>query len=437
MAEHRPGGRSIRGATAAFLTALLVLGGTGAVTASAAGGTAAPAGADLPHPIGISAGRSFSCAIISDGTVWCTGANNGGQLGRGNTVDSAVPVQVKRRNTGLKPPVPLTKVVAVASGVEHNCALREDTSVWCWGRNYFGSLGDGTDTRRTTAVQVKKMNGDPLLNVVAVGAGAISSCAVTSGGAGWCWGDTNAAGVGDGTGEASFRAVRVKKTGDTFLTGVAEMDGGAYHICARTTDGAAWCMGSNSAGAIGDGTSQNRSRFTRVEKAGGGFLENVISISAGGETSCAVVSGGATFCWGTAMGTGTGPSDTTTDIRRATAVRTSAQATLSGRVAVSVGHDFGCALGADDGVRCWGRNDYGQVANGTKTTADYAVVAEKSGATPLSGVISLSAGGNHVCVTGTDLLNRCSGYNDLGALGDGTKITRTRAVPMVASWIFQ
>lgn len=437
MRVHRPTGRSIGGPAAAALAVLLVLAGTGAVAAREPVGGATPAGADLPHPVGISAGRSFSCAIISDGTVWCTGENNGGQLGRGNTTDSAVPVQVKRRTSGLKPPVPLTKVTAVASGVEHNCAIREDTSVWCWGRNYFGSLGDGTTMRRTTAIQVRKMNGDPLLNVVAIGAGAISSCAVTSGGAGWCWGDTNAAGVGDGTGEARSRAVRVKKTGDTYLTGVAEMDGGAYHICARTTDGAAWCMGSNSSGAIGDGTSQNRSRFTRVEKAGGGFLEDVVSISAGGGISCAVVVGGGAYCWGYGRGTGTGPSDNVTFIRRATAVRTSAQATLSGRVAVSAGYEFACALGSDAGVRCWGRNDYGQVANGTKTQADYAVVAQKTGATPLAGVISLSAGENHVCVTGTDLYNRCSGYNDLGALGDGTKITRTRAVPMIASWIFQ
>ncbi len=428
MTVGRTMGRWARALGTGLLAAAVLVPVSGAATAAAT-----PAGQDLPHPLSITAGRSFTCTLISDGSVWCFGENSNGNLGNGTTTKSSVPVRVERRTGPLTPPVPLTNAVAVAAGTAHACAIRQDTTVWCWGWNAFGSLGDGTEIQRNRAVQVRKENGDPLTNAVGIGLGAVSSCAVTSGGAGFCWGDTNTAGIGDGGGVARFRAVRIRKSDGSLLTGVAQVDAGAYHVCARTTGGAAWCMGANGSGAVGDGTSTNRTLFVRVEKAGGGFLTGVTAISAGNNLSCAVAAGGAAYCWGTGSATGTGT--TKNVLRVATPVKTTTLAPLTEMVDARAGAGSACARGADGRVWCWGSNQGGRLLDGTTTDRNLAALAEKNGATPIAGAISMDVGEYHVCVTGEDLFDRCGGMNYNGQLGDGTTIDRRRAVPVLATWI--
>ena len=87
-------------------------------------------------------------ALKNDGTVWAWGRNNYGQLGDGTTTDSDTPVQAGGSS-------PLSGIIAIAAGESHTLALKNDGTVWAWGRNYYGQLGDGTTTDSDTPVQVK------------------------------------------------------------------------------------------------------------------------------------------------------------------------------------------------------------------------------------------------------------------------------------------
>jgi len=99
----------------------------------------------LSDVIAISAGGYRTVALKNDGTVWAWGKNYYGQLGDGTTIDSYTPVRVSG----------LTDVIAISAGESHTIALKNDRTIWAWGRNYYGQLGDGTTTDSYTPVKVK------------------------------------------------------------------------------------------------------------------------------------------------------------------------------------------------------------------------------------------------------------------------------------------
>jgi alpha-tubulin suppressor-like RCC1 family protein len=154
----------------------IVVTGLGPVASVAAGGESV--GGDKGH----------TCAALVDGSVWCWGTGWGGQLGDGNEVASAIPVQVSG----------LTQAKAVAVGGIHSCALTNGGQIWCWGHNYHGQLGNGNQTNQETPVQVADIN-----SAVAVSAGKYHTCAVLEGGSLRCWGNGDSGQLGQGTNSGS------------------------------------------------------------------------------------------------------------------------------------------------------------------------------------------------------------------------------------------
>src|SRR5262249_20259299 len=151
---------------------------------------------------------------------------------------------------------PLTGVVSVSTGAEHACALTSAGSVYCWGKNNAGQLGDGTTTDRAQAVQV---SGVSTVVQVALG-GAYSfvvghSCARKVDGTLWCWGRNDIGQLGDGT--TANQTTPVQAGAATLGSNVAEVALGGNHSCARKTDGTLWCWGDNGTGQLGDGTTAN------------------------------------------------------------------------------------------------------------------------------------------------------------------------------------
>ncbi len=223
----------------------------------------------------IAAAGAHTCALVSGGEARCWGANGSGQLGDGT--------QYTNRLT----PVPvsgLSGATAIAAGEAHTCALVAGGEARCWGNNFYGQLGDGTqDTDRLTPVPVSGLSG-----ATAIAAGAIHTCALVAGGEARCWGANHYGHLGDGT--TTRRTTPVPVSG---LSGATAIAAGTYHTCALVASGEARCWGGNFNGQLGDGT--NTDRLTPVPVSG---LSGATAIDAGGIHTCALVSGGEARCWG-------------------------------------------------------------------------------------------------------------------------------------------
>jgi hypothetical protein len=142
-------------------------------------------GNTINTPLMVSAGGSHSIALKNDGTVWVWGKNDQGQLGNGTTNDHPLAIQVDG----------LYNIIAVAAGRSHSVALSNDGTVWAWGRNSDGMLGDGTRTRMaTTPVQVHNIN-----DAIAISAGSFHTVALKNDGTVWAWGHNIGGELGDGT----------------------------------------------------------------------------------------------------------------------------------------------------------------------------------------------------------------------------------------------
>ncbi|MDO8671307.1 MAG: chromosome condensation regulator RCC1 [Dehalococcoidia bacterium] len=189
----------------------------------------------------IATGGYHSCALTASG-VKCWGNNGSGQLGNGTTDDSLIPTDT----IGLT-----STVTALAAGGSHACALTSGGGVQCWGSDYFGQLGDGaTLTNRTSAVNVIGLDS----GVTAITTGYAHTCALTSGGGVKCWGYNVDGQLGDSTNTDSSTPIDVVG----LSSGVIAISAGDLHTCALTSGGKVNCWGENNNGQLGDGTTSNR-----------------------------------------------------------------------------------------------------------------------------------------------------------------------------------
>jgi alpha-tubulin suppressor-like RCC1 family protein len=352
----------------------------------------------------LAAGDYHTCALTNAGGVQCWGDNNNGELGDGNApTDRHTPVPV----TGLS-----SGVAAVAAGDGHTCALTDAGAVLCWGYNGFGQLGDGTITNRSIPVAVTGLSS----GVSAIAAGGIHTCALTNAGAVKCWGRNFFGQLGDGT--TTERHTPVPVVG--LSNGGAAIVAGYDHTCALTGAGAVKCWGRNNYGQLGDGTLTDR--HTRIPVTG--LSSGVAAIASGEAHTCAVTDANAVKCWGY-NGDGQLGDNSTTD--RHTPVPVNG---LSSEVAaIAAGGHHTCAL-TDAGVGtalCWGRNSSGEL--GDNSTIDRHTPVPVIGLS--SGVSAISAGYGDTCALTDAGAGKCWGGNGDGQLGDNSTTARHTPVGVV------
>ena len=350
----------------------------------------------LPAQLG--AGYSHTCTRKADGTLWCWGANDSGQLGNGTTSPSSVPIQV----TALG-----TEVAQVSVGDLFTCAVKVDHTLWCWGNNVAGQLGDGLTDDSLVPVRITAIGND----VAEVSAGDLYTCARKGDQTLWCWGSGF---LGDGPSIQRSIPGQVTALGNS----VVQVSTGGAATCARKSDGTLWCWGDNEFGIIGDGTTVDR--LTPVQVSGLG--NTVAEVSVGDLFACARKTDGNVWCWGTNDHGQLGDGSTADHFTPAVIIglgKPATQISASGRHA--------CALRNDGALGCWGSNFGGEVGDGTVIDRPNPV---KVSVLP-NNVVEVSAGVNHdTCARMGDGRVACWGLNDNGQLGDGTTISRR--VPVLA-----
>jgi alpha-tubulin suppressor-like RCC1 family protein len=371
----------------------------------------------------VAAGGFHTCALRSDGRVECWGDNEYGELGDGASLPggySSTPVMVSG----------LTNVTQITSSKYHSCGLRTDGTVWCWGQNTYGQLGNNSTTSSSTPVQVRVSTSAFLTGVIQVSAGGGHTCAVRNDQTLWCWGYNAFGQVGDNSTTQRNMAVQVRTSGTTYLTNVTQAAAGHNHTCALRSDGTAWCFGYNVYGEVGNGGLDGNDHPVATEvvgPGGSGYLTGVAELTAGRFHSCARLSDGSVYCWGDndhgELGDGTNNSS-------GFPVQSGS---ISTATQINAGEYHSCARLSDGTAQCWGAAAFGQIGDGT--TADTPVpvtVIGPGGFGILTDVAQVSAGGGnwpdgagsdnyeHTCALTSDGTVACWGQNIYGQLGDGS-----------------
>jgi len=361
---------------------------------------AAASNAATPAQPIVAGGLRHSLFVTNDGRLWAMGLNNRGQLGDGTNTDRSSPVQVLVPN-GLP-------VIAVSVAGYDSLYVTSDGKLWAMGDNSSGQLGDGTTTDRTTPVQVTVPNGLP---VIAVAAGGNSySLFVTNDGKLWAMGSNGWGQLGDGTDNITKRTTPVQVAAN-----VIAVSAGAQHSLFVTGNGNLWAMGYNATGELGDGTTTNRSSPVQVKNSLGVAVTNVIAVAAGGDFSLYVTSDGKLWAMGGNFYGQLGNGATSGNNANPMPVQVATNVT-----AVAAGGAHSMYLTNDGKLWAMGWNTFGQLGDGTTTNRASPVQVMLSPGVPVTNVTAIAVGGYHSLYVTSDGKLRAMGDNSLGQLGDGS-----------------
>ncbi|MBX3228911.1 MAG: hypothetical protein KIT84_41730 [Labilithrix sp.] len=297
---------------------------------------------DVPNvkdAIQIAAGSNHTCILKASGKVLCWGDNFYGQLGDGTELDSSNPVEVKE----------LDDAVTLSAGGNVTCVIRQSKKAACWGYNFRGGLGDGTTADSTKPVTVNGLD-----DVAQIAPAANHTCAVKTNGELWCWGGAVDGQLGTGSLEDTTKPTRV-----TALSDVVEVAVASAYSCARTRSGTIHCWGRNSDGQLGAGAISTAANPSPIAVA----ITDAISLGAGSTHTCAVRKAGNVMCWGNGVfgQLGIGPVDAATN---KSPIPVDVQNVQTARF-IWNGGGRTCALTSDDKALCWGRNGDGQLGIGS------------------------------------------------------------------------
>ena len=351
----------------------------------------------------ISAGGRHSLALKEDGTVYAWGWNNYGQLGNGTWTNSPMPVQVN----GVGGDGYLVNIIAVSAGYNYSLALDSNGNVYAWGRNCKGQLGNGMRNNSNVPVLVSDLS-----NIKAISAGPSHSLALKEDGTVYAWGVNLSGQLGNGTRNNSNNVPAHVSglDGIGFLTDIKAISASNLANLALKEDGTVYAWGSNLSGQLGNGTRNSSNVPVHVSGLDGiGFLTDIKAISVGAFHSLALKEDGTVYTWGGnhsgQLGNGT-RNDTHVPVL---------VPDLSNVKAISAGFKYNLVRDVNSKVYVWGDNEYGQLGNNSTDDSLVPVLVPD-----LSNVKAISAGSYHSLVLGSNGIVYAWGDNEYGQLGNNS-----------------
>lgn len=288
-------------------------------------------------------GGGTTCGVRTDASGWCWGDNRGGQTGAGT---SAAAVTRPQRLAGTWR--------EIAGWPDHSttCGLRTDASLWCWGYDRWGGVGDGDAGREDVQRTPYRLPGT--WADLPRGTG-LTRCAVDTDDVGWCWGSNEHGEVGAGGRSRTAAPTRLPGTWAALSTGATRVDGGV--ACGVRLDGSAWCWGANAQGNLGDGSREDRLQPTRVVTDPDTAWRHLDPPDGLGEPTCGRQVDGTAWCWGPNGRGGVGDGTTQDRLSPSRLDGTWRSVDLAGQT--------GCGIRTDGSGWCWGDNGYGAVGAGS------------------------------------------------------------------------
>lgn len=350
----------------------------------------------LGNIVRVAVGRRHTLALRADGTIWSWGYNNYGQIGNGTAANSHAPVQIPA----------IANVVSIAAGEYHSLALTSDGKLLAWGRNNFGQLGNGTTADSWSPVPVKAQSGEDFSDVVAIAAGEGHSLAVKSDGTLWAWGHNDEGQFGDGTTTNSSYPKQIGNgTNWIYIAGGGDYigtDASYAHTIALKSDGTLWTWGSDNYGQLGNDASGGNPIKTI------GLGDNWATADGGGSHTVSVKPNGTVKSWGDnsygQLGDGTNTQ------------RLSPQPiSIYNAVAAATGLNHSAVLISNGTINTFGDNQYGQLGIGSTGG-----VSNSPQSIGLYNAASIKAGDNHTLALISNGTVWSWGRNNYGQLGNGT-----------------
>jgi alpha-tubulin suppressor-like RCC1 family protein len=342
----------------------------------------------------------FTCALAEDRTAYCWGRNRNGQLGDGTTTTRTEPTPVAG---GIR-------FSSISAGRSWTCGIDVQQDAYCWGGGYNGVLGDGSNYNSRSLPGL--VSGGKKWRSVSASSNHV--CGIATDGRGYCWGTNYQGQLGNGrTGNNQGGT-----TADALTPEAIQLDQSLREIvahqsgsCAITTAGDAYCWGWNGSGELGNGQSGGSGSPTPVKVLGGYNFE---AITAGNQTVCGQVATGTIYCWG-ASGGGKLPFYNNSSIPQPVLFGGTDIRSLS----LGSAWNHACGLAANAKVYCWGSNDWGKL--GTTAAPSSNTLVEVSLGGP---AVTVVAGEDHNCAVLQSGALKCWGSNIDGELGNGTSSFR-------------
>ncbi|MCL2376607.1 MAG: hypothetical protein FWC76_04340 [Defluviitaleaceae bacterium] len=345
----------------------------------------------LLHHGNLTAGAEHSLILTQDNTLWAWGDNRWGQVGDGTVI---------RRNS---PTFIMNDVATVSAGGSHTMVIRNDGSLWGWGSNTNGQIGNGmtTDWDFPNPDPIKIM--DDVIMVSAsfpITLNLGNTMVIRSDGSLWGWGCNAGSQLGDGTRTNRLTPIRI-------MDDVVYVSAGGFYTMAIRSDGSLWGWGANARGQLGDGTRIERRTPVWI-------MDDVIAVATDhGHTTMAIRADNSLWAWGQ---NGRGQLGNGTTVNSYSPIRI-----MEDVVAISLGHGHAMAIRADGSLWGWGNNGNGQLGDGTRINSHIPIWI-------MDDVVAVSAGNGHTIATRTDDSVWGWGRNTHGQVGDGTTIDRRTPV---------